>query len=116
MVHAIASGVRARPRLVSEVTEGQMEKTEFTVDDFANQMLQVRKLEPLGKLIAPLPGMGEMTRQIGDPDRAIGRMVGVYHSMTIKERQHPDLVNSQRRRRIAGGAGVRVEEVTQFLR
>ena len=66
-----------------------MKKNEFTLAQFMNQMLQGRNLGPLGKLIGLIPGMGEMTRQIGDVDHQISRMLAVFHSMSAEERQNP---------------------------
>jgi len=104
----------------SERLQAKMEKGTFTLDDFMSQMTQIKKLGPMGKVIGMLPGMGEMTRKMGMDDGVIDgqivRMRAIYDSMSRKERLKPDLLDGPRRRRIAVGAGVPVNEVGQFMK
>jgi signal recognition particle GTPase len=96
-----------------------MEKGDFTLDDFLAQMAQVRKLGPMGGIMRAIPGIGEMLRRVeiseADIERALGRMRGMYDSMTPGERQAPESVDAGRRRRIAAGAGVTVGDVCKFI-
>src|SRR4051794_38089649 len=98
----------------------KMEKGQFTLDDFIAQMTQVRKLGPMGKVMGMIPGMNELTKQIGQDGEGVenqmGRMKAIYDSMTRIERKKPDLLDANRRRRIARGAGVEVNEVGQFMK
>src|SRR4051794_7118448 len=98
----------------------KMEKGQFTLDDFIAQMTQVRKLGPMGKVMGMIPGMNELTKQIGQDGEGVenqmGRMKAIYDSMTRIERKKPDLLDANRRRRIARGAGVEVSEVGQFMK
>jgi signal recognition particle subunit SRP54 len=98
----------------------KMEKGEFTLDDFVSQMSQVKKLGPMGKVMGMIPGMSELTKQIGQDGEGVenqmGRMKAIYDSMTRIERKKPDLLDANRRRRIARGAGVEVNEVGQFMK
>ncbi|MBC8106117.1 MAG: signal recognition particle protein, partial [Anaerolineae bacterium] len=98
----------------------KMEKGEFTLDDFVSQMSQVKKLGPMGKVMGMIPGMSELTKQIGQDGEGVenqmGRMKAIYDSMTRIERKKPDLLDANRRRRIARGAGVEVTEVGQFMK
>src|SRR4051794_5292738 len=98
----------------------KMEKGEFTLDDFVSQMSQVKKLGPMGKVMGMIPGMSELTKQIGQDGEGVenqmGRMKAIYDSMTRIERKKPDLLDANRRRRIARGAGVEVSEVGQFMK
>ncbi len=98
----------------------KIEKGEFSLDDFMAQMNQVRKLGPMGKIMGMIPGMSEMTRQLnmneGDVEGQMGRMRAIYDSMSKKERAKPDSLDGPRRRRVARGAGVELNEVGQFIK
>src|SRR5438046_4530933 len=75
--------------------QAKMEKGEFTLDDFIAQMSQVKKLGPMGKVMGMIPGMSELTKQLGHDGEGVehqmGRMRAIYDSMTRKERQKPDV-------------------------
>ena len=94
-------------------------RDEFTLSEFMNQMGQITKLGPMSKVIGMIPGMSAMTRKIGGDgvvEKQTVAMRAIYDSMNKKERAEPDLLDSPRRRRIAGGAGVDASEVSQFMR
>jgi len=98
----------------------KMEKGSFTLDDFMSQMTQMKRMGPMSKVMGMIPGMSQLTKQInmgdGDVERSMGRMRSIYDSMTRVERKKPDLLDGQRRRRIAAGAGVGLNEVGQFMK
>ena len=98
----------------------KMEKGTFTLDDFMAQMTQMQKLGPMGKIMGMIPGMSELTKHVGQNEGAVekqmGRMKAMYNSMTKMERKKPDLLDGNRRRRIARGAGVQVNEIGQFIK
>jgi signal recognition particle subunit SRP54 len=100
--------------------QAKMEKGNFTLDDFMAQMSQVRKLGPMGKIMGMIPGMSEMTKAIGQNEGAVetqmNRMQAIYNSMTKAERKKPDIIDGNRRRRIARGAGVQLNEIGQFIK
>src|SRR3954470_10394465 len=100
--------------------QAKMEKGEFTLEDFMSQMGQVKKLGPMSKVMGMIPGMSEMTKNVGmggeDVERQMGRMRAIYDSMSAKERKKPDTLDGPRRRRIARGAGVELNEVSQFMK
>src|SRR5688572_28990855 len=100
--------------------QAKLEKGEFTLDDFMSQMGQVQKLGPMSKVMGMIPGMSEMTKQMnmgeGDVEGQMGRMKAIYNSMSKRERLKPDLLDGARRRRIARGAGVELNEVGQFMK
>jgi signal recognition particle subunit SRP54 len=83
-------------------------------------MGQVQKLGPMSKVMGMIPGMSEMTRNMnlpeGEVEGQMARMRAIYNSMSKKERQKPDLLDGARRRRIARGAGVELNEVGQFMK
>src|SRR4051812_13102297 len=100
--------------------QAKMEKGTFTLDDFMAQMGQVKRLGPMDKVIGMIPGMGELTKQMGqsdgDVENQLDHMKAMYDSMTRAERKKPALLDGMRRRRIATGAGVDVTEVGKFMK
>jgi signal recognition particle subunit SRP54 len=100
--------------------QAKLEKGQFTLEDFMSQMGQIKKLGPMGKVMGMIPGMSEMTKQAGmgegDVENQMSHMRAIYDSMNKKERAKPDLLDGPRRRRIAQGAGVGVQEVGQFMK
>jgi signal recognition particle subunit SRP54 len=98
----------------------KMEQGNFTLDDFMSQMGQVKKLGPMGKVMGMIPGMSELTKNMGmnegDVEGQMGRMRAIYDSMSKKERADTDLLDGARRRRVARGAGVGLNEVSQFVK
>ncbi len=85
---------------------------EFTLDDFLEQMLQLRKMGSLTKIMGMLPGMGQFRDQLANFDeREIDRVQAIIRSMTPGERADPKIINGSRRARIANGSGVHVSEV-----
>ncbi|MFC4535874.1 signal recognition particle protein [Sphaerisporangium dianthi] len=88
----------------------------FTLDDFLEQMMMVRKMGPLKNLLGMMPGMGQMRDQLNQVDeRDLDRVAAVIRSMTPAERQDPKIINGSRRARIARGSGVTVTEVSSLV-
>ena len=98
--------------------QAKLERGEFTLNDFMSQMGQMQKLGPMSKVMGMIPGMGELTKQMGEGEveGQMGRMRAIYNSMSKRERLKPDLLDGARRRRIARGAGVELNEVGQFMK
>jgi signal recognition particle subunit SRP54 len=102
--------------------EKQAEKLmrgEFSLEDFAKQLKQMRKMGPLGQLMDMLPGqMGQVARQVDprDAEDQLKQIEAVINSMTIDERRNPKLLNASRRRRIARGSGLDVQDVNQVMK
>ncbi len=97
----------------------KMLKGQFTLEDFSNQLKQLRKMGPLSQVMDMLPGgMGQMAKKIDpeDTDRQMKRTEAIINSMTVKERRNPDLLNASRRRRIAAGAGMEVQDVNRLIK
>jgi signal recognition particle subunit SRP54 len=98
----------------------KMAKGQFSLEDFMSQMSQIRKMGPIGKVMGMIPGMSQLTQQMGmgegDVEGQMGRMRAIYDSMSKKERKNPDILDGGRRRRVARGAGVEVNEVSQFMK
>ncbi len=90
----------------------------FGLDDFKTQLEQMEKLGGLGALADKLPGMGNLPNAAKSQldDRQTRRMIAIVNSMTMKERRYPDTINGSRKRRIAKGSGVQVQDVNKVLK
>jgi signal recognition particle subunit SRP54 len=102
----------------AEDLQKKLESDRFTLEDFLQQMRQVRKMGPLSGLIGMLPGMGAMKQLKGvDVDEGeLDRVEAIILSMTPEERANPGVINGSRRRRIASGSGTRVQHVNQLVK
>ena len=98
--------------------EEKMRKGQFTLEDFLDQLRQMKKLGSLESIVGMLPGGAEMLKQQGDlskQEKEFKHMEAMICSMTPKERQNPALLNAKRRQRIAKGSGVTVTELNTML-
>jgi len=94
-------------------------KGEFTLEDYAKQLAQMRRMGPMGKILEMLPGgLAGMASQIDsqEAERQIIHTQAIIQSMTPLERRKPEVLNASRRRRIAAGSGTSVQEVNQLIR
>ncbi|MFO8035816.1 MAG: signal recognition particle protein [Anaerolineales bacterium] len=113
---------RAEEAVDEEMARQQAERMlsgEFTLEDFAKQLKQLRKMGPIGKIMDMLPGqMGNMAQQISpqDAEQRLKITEAIIHSMTPEERRNPKLLNASRRQRIANGSGTRVYDVNQLVK
>lgn len=89
---------------------------DLTLDDFLNQMQQIKKMGPLQNILGMLPGIGSKLKDVEIDDNAMKKPEAIIRSMTMKERRNPGLLNASRRKRIAVGAGVTVQDVNQLMR
>ncbi|NMO96475.1 signal recognition particle protein [Paenibacillus lemnae] len=98
--------------------ERKMRNAEFTFEDFLEQMDQVKKLGPIDQLMDMIPGMGKMkqTKDLKVDEKQMGRIEAIVHSMTTHEKQQPDIINHNRRKRIAAGSGTSVAEVNRLIK
>jgi signal recognition particle subunit SRP54 len=97
--------------------EEKMRRGQFTLDDFLEQLRQMKKLGPLENIVSLLPGAGEAMKQadLSKSEKEFKRMEGMICSMTLKERATPQILNASRRRRIAAGSGTTVTELNTLL-
>ena len=91
-------------------------QNKFDLNDLLNQFAQVREMRPLKSVISKLPGMDKQLKDVDVDDRQMDRMEAIILSMTEKERQKPDIINPSRKRRIAAGSGMKVEDVNRLLK
>jgi signal recognition particle subunit SRP54 len=88
----------------------------LTLEDFLEQMQQVKRMGPLQNVLGMLPGMPKEIKNAEIDDREIGRVEAIIRSMTPEERRKPELINGSRRSRIAKGSGVTTNEVNNLLK
>ena len=96
-----------------------MRKNEFTLEMFLQQMQQIKKLGSLQSILGMLPGMGNISKKLEGAEldgKEVGRIEAIIRSMTLKERRNPNIINGSRRRRIALGSGMRVQDVNKLLK
>ncbi|MCW3813545.1 signal recognition particle protein [Micromonospora sp. DR5-3] len=88
----------------------------FTLEDFLDQLIAVRRMGPIANVLAMMPGMGQMKDQLAElDDKHFDRVTAIIRSMTPAERANPKIINGSRRARIANGSGVAVMDVNQLL-
>ncbi|MER7130913.1 signal recognition particle protein [Streptosporangium saharense] len=99
-------------KMAGKLTSGEG----FTLEDFLEQMMMVRKMGPIKNLLGMMPGMGQMRDQLNQvDDRDLDRVAAIIRSMTPGERQNPKMIDGSRRARIAKGSGVTVTEVNNLV-
>jgi signal recognition particle subunit SRP54 len=98
--------------------EKKLRKNQFTLEDFRDQMAQVRKMGSLSDIIGMIPGMGKLKqmKNMEVDDSQLVRIEAIINSMTPQERRHHNIINGSRRKRIARGSGTKVQDVNQLLK
>ncbi len=91
-------------------------KSRFDFEDFLEQMSQLKKMGPLESIMGMIPGIGKAMKNVQVDERAMDRMVAIVQSMTIQERQNPQLLDGSRKKRIAIGSGNSVQAVNQLIK
>ena len=95
----------------------KMQKNQFTLSDFLNQLHNMKKMGPLDQILKLLPGVNtKMLDQVKIDDKQIAHVEAIIYSMTLKEREKPQIINGSRRIRIAKGSGTSVQEVNRLLK
>ena len=98
--------------------EKKLRKSQFTLEDFRNQMVQIRKMGSLADLLKMMPGIGNIKqlKNLEVDDKELVKIEAIINSMTHLERQKHAIINGSRRKRIARGSGTRVQDVNQLLK
>lgn len=94
----------------------KLKKNSFDLDDLKNQMLQIKKMGPLKSILTKLPGMDKHLKDVDIDDKIMDRTYSIILSMTNEERKKPNIINPSRKKRIANGSGVKVEDVNRLLK
>jgi signal recognition particle subunit SRP54 len=98
--------------------EKKLRKSQFTLEDFRDQMVQIRKMGSLGDIMKMVPGMGKLKqmKNLDVDENEFVKIEAIINSMTPRERQQHTIINGSRRRRIASGSGTRVQDVNRLLK
>lgn len=91
-------------------------KNNFDFEDFLKQIQQIKRMGNMKDLVGMLPGAGKALKDVDINDNAFKGVEAIIHSMTIKERQNPKLIDNSRKKRIAAGSGTSLQEVNQLLK
>ena len=100
----------------AEEAAKRLQENKFDMNDLLEQFQQIKKMGSLKSILSMLPGMEKQLRDVDIDDRQMLRVEAIIKSMTKKERSKPDIINASRRKRIAAGAGVKVEDVNRLLK
>jgi signal recognition particle subunit SRP54 len=101
---------------VAAKAAARLQEGQFTLEDFLEQMQEVKKMGPLSGIVGMLPGIPKELRNANISDKELGRVEAIIHSMTLDERRNPTMINGSRRQRIATGSGSTVSEVNLLLK
>lgn len=96
--------------------EKKIRENKFDFNDFRNQINQIKKMGNLKSLASMIPGVGKAIKDIDINDDAFKGIEAIIDSMTPYEREHPEIMNGSRRKRIAAGSGTRIDEVNRLLK
>jgi len=96
--------------------EENLRKSQFTFEDFLEQLQEMKKMGPLSQILGMLPGMTSISKNLPVDDKALIKVEAIIQSMSREERQRPNIINGTRRKRIALGSGTTVQEVNKVLR
>jgi signal recognition particle subunit SRP54 len=99
----------------AEILEKKLRREQFTLEDFYEQIQQIKKMGPLEQILGMIPGISKQLKNVPVDDSAFVKVEAMINSMTPEERQHPQIINGSRRRRIAMGSGTRVQDINQLL-
>lgn len=94
----------------------KIEKNQFDFNDFLSQIKQIKKMGNIKDLASMIPGVGKAIKDIDIDDNAFKSVEAIIYSMTLQERTHPEILNGQRRARIAKGSGTNIQEVNRLLK
>jgi signal recognition particle subunit SRP54 len=102
----------------AEALEKKLRKNQFTLEDFKNQLAQVRKMGSLSELMGMIPGMGKLKqmKNFDVDENELVRIEAIINSMTPQERRQHGIINGSRRKRIAKGSGTKVQDVNRLLK
>ncbi|MDZ7271615.1 MAG: signal recognition particle protein [candidate division KSB1 bacterium] len=116
IVTLVERAQEAMDREQAERVEKRLRRQEFTLEDFYEQLQQLKKMGPLEELLRMLPGVGRSPlRNLTLDERAMVKTEAIINSMTPEERRRPHIINGSRRRRIARGSGTTVQDVNRLL-
>jgi len=109
---------QAVDREQAEAMVNRLRRNELTLDDYRQQLAQVKKMGSLEQVLGMIPGLGQAAREVDTAagEQEMKRSAAIIDSMTPLERRDPSVINGSRRKRIAKGSGARVEDVNRLLK
>ena len=115
---AIAASGAPPPPTIAEKEEiaRKMQQDKFDFNDMLDQLNQVRRMGDIKGMLGMLPGVGKQLQDVDIDERQFDRVKAIILSMTPAEREKPDLINPSRKRRIAAGSGMKVEDVNRLIK
>jgi signal recognition particle subunit SRP54 len=96
--------------------EEKLRKSQFTFEDFLDQLRELKKMGSLQQILSMIPGVNRLPMNAAVDDKSLVRIEAIIQSMTKEERQKPNIINGTRRRRIAVGSGTSIQEVNKILK
>jgi signal recognition particle subunit SRP54 len=100
-----------------EKLETRLKKERFTLNDFYQQLQQLKRMGPLDSVLGMIPGLGgKALKGIQVDDKALVKVEAMVNSMTPKERENPEIIDGSRRRRIAQGSGTTIQDLNKLLK
>ncbi len=96
--------------------EKKLRDATFSLEDFLAQMRQIKKMGPISQLLGMIPGVGAQLKNIEIDDKQVARVEAIVLSMTPQERRKPEIINASRKKRIALGCGMQVQDVNRLLK
>ncbi len=117
VVSLVEKAQEAVDREKAQKLERKLRRQEFTLEDFLDQLQQIKKMGPLDQLLSMMPGMNRtMLKGVTVDERSFVHVEAIIRSMTQEERRRPQIINGSRRKRIARGSGTSVQEINQLLK
>src|SRR5690606_14462077 len=98
--------------------ERKMRRAEFTLEDFQQQLEQIKQMGPLDQVLGMIPGIGKAKglKDLKVDEKQMARTEAIIKSMTPEEREKPEIINASRRKRIAAGSGTNLQDVNRLLK
>src|SRR5918912_3930572 len=112
----IEKAEEAYDRDEAEKAAAKLEKGQFSLEDFLEQMQQIKKMGPIQSLVGMLPGIPKELKKAEIDERELARVEAIIRSMTPEERRTPQIINGSRRLRVARGSGTTTTDVNQLLK
>ncbi|MBW7571660.1 signal recognition particle protein [Caproiciproducens faecalis] len=103
-------------RSAAEKTAQKLMQNKLDFNDLLDQLAQVRKMGPLKNVLSKMPGMEKQLKDVDIDDRQMDRVAAIILSMTPEERSKPSVINPSRKRRMAAGSGMKVEDVNRLIK
>ena len=100
----------------AEELEKKLKQNKFDLNDLLSQFQEIKKMGPLKQVLGMIPGLGNQIKDADIDDKQLVRVESIIYSMTKKEREKPEIINASRKKRIAAGCGMKVEDVNRLLK